>query len=192
MSSADIHDLEVASELVAQLFTSMGKEMTPLEVNIWTRAVATYGPDHIKAFAEFWMEGGGGQGKFRRVPTIEDLRRRVDPCFCSAEDALERLRAEVARTGPYATPAIADPRLKACVILMGGWPKVCQDLPDASEDFATRRFAERFASAWVQAEGKVMRGETFASPLIGLGQAINSELAIDGGTSNLHQLPGAA
>lgn len=190
MKTASVHELKLASELVSQLFTAMGKEMTTLEVNVWTRSIARYGPAAINAFAEFWIEGGG-QGKFRRTPTIEDLRRRVDPDYCSAEDALEKLRAEVARSGPYVTPPIADERLKATVMLIGGWPKVCQDLPDAAEDFATRRFAERFASAWVQAEGKVMRGESFASPLIGLAHVPQCALALDGTATSRLPSPSA-
>lgn len=165
--SAD--DIEKAGEAVAQLFSAAGKEMTSMEVALWLREIARFGARPVLQFAEFWMQGGGQSERFRQAPTIEDFRRRADPGYVSEHDALERLRLEVASCGPYAAPAIEDARLKAAVLLLGGWAKVCQDMPDASDEFAARRFAERFARIWVQAEGMALRGEVNAAvPLVGL------------------------
>lgn len=164
--SRELEMLSAASEAVSQLFTAAGKEMTGLEVNLWLRAIGQYGPDLTLAFVEFWMMGGGHE-RYRRAPTLEDFRRRVDPNYVSTEDALEILRAEVVRSGPYANPVIHDKRLSQSINIMGGWAKVCQELPDANETFALKRFAERFASAWVQAEGRVIRDEA-VEPLLGL------------------------
>lgn len=167
LSERDRADLKKAAEAVAQLASSCGKDLTAIEVNLWLREIARYGAGLTLAFVEFWASGGG-QERFRRAPFIEDFKRRVDPNYISADDALDRLRQLVQACGPYASPQIEDQRLRQAIEILGGWPKVCGELPDASDDFGTRRYAERFAGVWVQAEGRVMRGESSTRPVLGL------------------------
>lgn len=162
-----LEELNRAAQAVAQLFTAAGKEMTELEVRLWLRAISGLGYAKTMAFVEFWMEGGG-QGR-RAAPTVEDFRKRFDETYVCAGQALELLREEVARKGPYGAPAFEDARLRAAVLVLGGWPKVCQDMPDPAQEFAHRRYAERFVLAWSKAEGMALRGELCGiAPLSGL------------------------
>lgn len=162
-----VDPVELAQAAVGQMFFACKANMTDLEIELWRREIDNHGPEVVTKFVLFWT-CGGGQGNFMRAPRIDDFRRRMDPSFVSLEDALLILRREVSRVGPYADPAISDPGLKTAILEMGGWAKVCQDMPDASLDFEMRRFSDRFKSAWVQGESAVLRGQVPNQLLLGL------------------------
>lgn len=157
----------IAAEAVSQLFSVANAEMTKIEANLWMREIERLGAPATLSFVEFWMTGGG-QDSFRKAPKIDDFLTRADPHYVSASGALECLRREIQSFGPYLNPPIADPKLRATVAALGGWAKVCQDMPDPSEDFASRRFAERFRSAWTQSEALLVQKRLDPPPLQGL------------------------
>ena len=160
MSDQDIHhQATVAAEAVAQ--------MTQIEVNLWMKQIERLGPAKVLSFIEFWMSGGA-QGSYRRVPTIEDLLKHTDSEFVGTEQALELLRRYVADCGPWNDPPINDAKLKEAVVHMGGWAKVCHDMPDPSEDFAYKRFGERFRVAWSRSEALMVQKTLAPAPLLGL------------------------
>lgn len=166
-AAMDIDPVELAQTAVGQMFFACKASMTDLEVELWRREIEKFGPEVMTKFVMFWT-CGGGQGNFMRAPRIDDFRRRMDPSFVSAEDALTILRREVSRVGPYSDPTITDAGLKTAILEMGGWAKVCHDMPDPSMDFEMRRFADRFKSAWVQGESAVLRDQVPVQPLLGL------------------------
>lgn len=157
----------IAREAVAQMFATTKTDMTEIEVGLWCNQIDDLGPEVMVRFVRFWTSGGG-QGNFMRAPRIDDFRRRMDPNFVCVEDALAILRGEISRVGPYENPKITDQRLQVAVLEMGGWAKVCADMPDVSLDFETRRFADRFKTAWVQGEAAVLQGRVPAARLMGL------------------------
>lgn len=181
------HDLShseqcrIAGEGIAQLFATVKADLTSIEANLWIREITRLGPKLALSFTEFWMSGGG-QGDYRRAPRIDDFLRRADPEHVSAEDALEVLRAEVARCGPYNTPKIENMKLKAAVVRLGGWAKVCLDMPEPSNDFAFKRFAERFRSAWIFSESLQVQNKLSDVPLLSLSAAPN-QLLLSAGVS---------
>lgn len=158
---------QLAGEFVSQLFAQAKADLTVIETNLWVAEIKRLGPDAMIAFGQFWMSGGG-QGSFHRAPKIEDFLVRADPSYVSAETALDCLRAEVSATGPYSDPNIENLKLRAAVVRMGGWAKVCQDMPDPSEDYAFKQFAARFKSAWIQSEALQVQQKLSTQPLLGL------------------------
>lgn len=159
---------ELAGEAVSQLFAVSKTDMTSLESTLWAREIQRIGPAAVMAFAEFWMMGGGSSSGHRRAPTINDFRTFTDPKFVSAATALDLLRAEVVQTGPYASPKITDSKLIEAVTHMGGWAKVCQDMPEPTEAFAWKRFGEVFNKAWTRSEGLQVQNRLAPQPLLGL------------------------
>jgi hypothetical protein len=159
---------ETAAEAVSQLFTAAKADMTNIEVSLWVREIDRLGPARMLAFVEFWASGEGQTSSFTRAPKIQDFLLRADPDYIGADGALDLLRAEIRATGCWGNPNIKNLKLIATVNALGGWAKVNQDCPDVSDDFACKRFAERFKHAWVQSEGKQVRGELNEPPLLGL------------------------
>lgn len=161
-------ELLIATETVSQMFSAVNKsEMTVIETNLWTREILRLGPTALLSFAEFWMSGAG-QKEYRRTPTIDDFLKYADPAYVSAACALDRLTAEVRRCGPYSDPVIDDLKLREAIVQMGGWAKVCQDMPDPAQDFAFKRFAERFRSAWTHSEAMQVQKKLAPPALLGL------------------------
>lgn len=160
-------DVDTAREAVAQMFSMNKADMTAIEVNLWRSEITRLGAKAMLQFVKFWTSGGG-QTSFRQAPRIDDFRRRMDPDFVSIDDALNILRREVGRVGPYSDPGLTDARLTVAVLEMGGWAKVCKDMPDASLDFESKRFAERFKSAWVMGEAAVLQERLPTQRLMGL------------------------
>lgn len=153
MTSASMNQAQyqVAAEAVAQTFSAAKQEMTQIEINLFLNEIHRLGPEAVMSFVKFWI-GGGGQGSFRRAPTIEDLCAYTDPNYISSASALEVLRSLVASTGPWQDPAMQDSKMREAVTHLGGWAKVCSDMPDPADDFAYKRFAERFRAAWSRSE----------------------------------------
>lgn len=158
---------DIAAEAISQLFSAAKAELTTIEANLWIREIERLGPEVSLSFVEFWISGGG-QGSFQRAPKLQDFLHRADPLYVSAETALEILRVEVASTGPYSNPEIADHKLMAAVARLGGWAKVCQDMPDPSAEFAYKRFTERFRNAWMHSESLQIQKKLNPQPLLGL------------------------
>lgn len=168
MNQSYINDFRTASETVSQMFSAVNKaEMTVIESNLWSREIERLGPAALLSFAEFWMSGGG-QGNYRRTPTIDDFMMRADPSYVNAATALDRLIEEVRRSGPYNNPTIEDLKLREAIARMGGWAKVCQDMPDPSSDFAFKRFSERFRAAWTHSEALQVQHKLNPPALLGL------------------------
>ena len=170
-------DVELAREAVAQMFGVSKTDMTEVEVNMWRYEIDRCGPALMLKFVRFWI-GGGGQGTFMRAPRIDDFLRRVDPEFVSADDALTLLRNLVRKIGPYSDPDISNAKLRLAVMELGGWAKVNQDLPDSSEEFASKRFAERFKTAWLQSEAAEIQGRLSCEPLLGIASEAKKQLVI--------------
>lgn len=167
MSFNPMTPMEIAAESVSQLFTAAKSQMTPIECSLWMREIERLGPQAMLNFVEFWASGGG-QGSFQRAPKIEDFRKLADPQHISAEAALEILRAEVARCGCWGDPNITDARLTNAVLQLGGWAKVNQDMPDPSDAFEYKRYADRFKHAWTYAEAQAVQCMPAPPPLLGL------------------------
>lgn len=168
--------VSVAAEAVGQMFSQAQREITPVESGLWMVEIGRLGPESLLAFAQFWMSGGGQTSSgqmFARAPRIDDFRRYADPSYVDEQRALELLQELVRTVGPYIDPDIADPRLRAAVHSMGGWARICQDLPSRTEDFAFKRFSDVFRQAWTVAQGMEVRGELAAPPLRGLVAAPN-------------------
>jgi len=164
-------DMEQALEAVSQMFAQVKAEPTPAEAMLWAGEIERVGPRAVIAFAHFWLAGGGQNG-FLRAPRIMDLRRFCDPTWSDEVGALTRLQNLVSRFGPYCVPTERDgmdAKLAETVRLLGGWVRVCELLPDPSDDFAFRAFEKRFVSAWQQAEVRVVRGDVSAAPLLPIG-----------------------
>lgn len=168
MSPEHFKECATAFETVSQMFSAVNKaEITVIESNLWAREIARMGPAKLLSFAEFWMSGGG-QGNFRRTPTIDDFLMRADPTYVNSTTALDLLASHVRQCGPYSDPVIEDLKLREAVSHMGGWAKVCLDMPDPSNEFAHKRFAERFRGAWTHSEALHVQKKLAPPALLGL------------------------
>lgn len=164
-------ELEQALEAVSQMFAQVKAEPTPAEAMLWADEIERLGPGVVMQFAHFWMAGGGQNG-FLRAPRIVDVRRFCDPMWSDEAMALARLQTLVERLGPYRAPGDADgmdATLAHAVKLLGGWVRVCELMPDASDEHGLRAFEKRFASAWSQAQAAALQQRLDSAPLLPLG-----------------------
>jgi hypothetical protein len=146
-----------AAQAVAQLFGSTGGAFTQVEALLWATEIHRLGPDLAMEFVRYWASGEH-ELKYKRTPTINDFLSRVDPEHLSAETGFAKLQEEVRLIGGWRSPAITNLKLLAAIERLGGWPKVCAELPSPTEDFALRAYAEKFALAWRHSEGLKMQG----------------------------------
>lgn len=158
-------EVEAALDAVSQMFAQVKSEPTPAEAMLWAEEIERLGPQAVLRFARFWMAGGGQNG-FMRAPRIVDLRRFVDPTWADEALALSRLQRLVQEAGPYRVPCAEDgmdEALAAAVQHLGGWVRVCEIMPDASDEHGLRQFERKFALAWQQVEGARVQARRLGS-----------------------------
>lgn len=104
-------------------------------------------------------------------PQISDILKLLGASNVNnSHGALNDLVGLVRRYGPYRTPCVKDPVVMHVIQELGGWPAVCQALPDpVTQDIAFDRFAKRFAALYEQSDNRVrVLGLSVSMPPIGL------------------------
>jgi hypothetical protein len=172
-----IQQVEMALDAVSQAFAQVKAEPTPAEASLWAEEIDRLGPQPVLAFVRFWMSGGG-QGGFLRAPRVDDARRFVDPEWMDAGTAMQKLVEMVSRVGPYRVPSASEgmtTRLADAVMVLGGWPHVCETLPAQNQEFAYRDFLKRFEDAWGRSQARALMGLVSSSPLAAIGQSSGAQ-----------------
>lgn len=172
------HQIQMALDAVSQAFAQVKAEPTPAEAALWADEIDRMGPGPIMSFIKFWMSGGGQDG-YLRAPRIDDARRFVDPEWMDAGAALQLMHDLVRSVGPYRVPDKSEgmsQRLQSSIAALGGWARVCEIMPEPSQEFAWREFAKRFDAAWSQAQARELMGLPPAAPLKSLAATQSAKL----------------
>ena len=141
------------AKCLSEMFSQTKTELTDMEASLWINEIERLGMSAFLSFTAHWMSRD-----HPRSPKVEDFRQFGDPEYVNADIALERLAKDAGEIGPYEDPQLNDRRLVAAVLHLGGWVKVCETMPSQSEEFAWKRFAERFKLAWSRGEAQVAQG----------------------------------
>lgn len=174
--------LQKAYAAVGNAFSAAKAEATEAEIALWSEAIRRVGPDAALSFMGFWLSGGG-QDKYARAPRVNDMLEFVDPNYVNAVTGLGQLRDLVASVGPYQSPNVLSPMLRAAVLRLGGWAKVCEDMPDPIDEFAWKRFQDRFELSWRYSEALAVQGLLNPPALIGL---VDASQALPAVTHHTH------
>lgn len=162
-----------AMEAVAEAFAQVKCVPTPAESLLWVDQIELSGPQSVLAFMHFWMSGRGQDG-YLRAPRVADFEAFMSPQLMDAAAALGVVRRMVASVGPYRVPALSDgASAEVCAVIsaLGGWVKVCETLPDSSQEHSSRVFERSFQSAWAQVKIQCARGLVAAQPLVAIGHS---------------------
>lgn len=157
----------MAAQAVAQLFSMAKQEMTPVESTLWLQQIGKFGPQTMLAFVAFWASGAG-QGSYLRAPLVEDFLLRADPMHVGPQTVMAQLYDLVVNCGPYTAPTTKNMKLQSVIVSLGGWVKVCEDMPIPTDDFAWKNYEQRVKTALLQSEAKQVQLLLQPANLLGL------------------------
>lgn len=149
--------------LLAEYLGSHKHVMTNFEAIHWGRLIEEVGDEAVENYLLMHMRSGN-----EFAPKASAAFAALDPVGGDADSAFAELTKLVTKVGPYRAPPISQPVMKAAIIEMGGWAKVCETLPDPGVRFEFDAFRKRFLSAFKLATSDVLRNMAPTTPLIGL------------------------
>lgn len=158
-----------AMRLLADLAGARRYEYTDIEARMWLEFLmrlttgADVGLSKLMRFLSVWSM------RERFVPQPQDAAKALG-LFSTPESSFEAVLREVGSCGPYGSPKL-DAVTSQTIALMGGWARVCQDAPDASNEFAFNQFRKRFVELFPQAQAQVEVQGVAPKPLLGLADA---------------------
>ncbi len=128
-------------------------KLTPFATEAWVACMDKFGAITVKDFLLQHMMTS------KWPPTFEELHTAVG-VLGGADWAFERVACEVKRVGPYHAPDFSDaPELAFAVAEMGGWTKLCAEMPAPEQDrFGYEALQKRFALHYQAAKGLAFRG----------------------------------
>lgn len=150
-----------AKEVLAEVMGLYRCEMTGLEVRLWKGMIADFGDQAVINFLIKHCENSVF------APKPAEANKALRPGRDNAGAAFEELLRAVSKQGPYVNPTFMDPAISGAVLLLGGWAKVNQELPDpAAARFDYEAYSKRFEILYQQACADLMLG---AAPVALLG-----------------------
>lgn len=153
-----------ARAMLAEMASMYRYELTDFESMMWEAQVFSQHSDDVvmRALLDH-METPGKDAQF--MPHYGKIKNKLEPVlgFLEIESAV--------RTGsPYKVPDIHDPVVVEAIQCMGGWAKVCSEMPDARErPIDYDRYLKRFEVALVAARNKVNVQGYRPAPLAAIG-----------------------
>lgn len=139
-------------QYLSSLCGRTNQTLTDDEALDWERKVfSRFKPEHVLAA----LSTHADRSQFR--PQISDVLKLLgDTSNRSAHEALNQLVRLVNQYGPYRSPEIKDEALSLTIVELGGWPQVCQSLPDpGANEIGFDRFAKRFAFVYAASSNRV-------------------------------------
>lgn len=154
------------AEMLAAMANMYRYEMPDLEAVLWVNQVFNvYPPKAVMRALLAHMEAGTADSNF--MPKYGAIKKRLEP----TRGFVDIVHA-VSHGSPYVAPeSIKDPVLIQAIHEMGGWGKVCAEMPDGRErpiDFD--RYMKRFDAAITAATAAIQVRGAKPQPLIGISQ----------------------
>lgn len=178
-------DIAAANKLLSE--TCAYYKYTPgdMEADLWQLAMKEFGPLAVmRAIMEHV-----GVSDF--MPKIGGIRRALGASSANTPlVAFERVRAEVERVGPYASPVFEDPAIGLAIQEMGGWVWMNEAMP--SPEFRRLDYesmGKRFGVAYETARSRLNRGEAVAIECKGLHRISHEELGAKQGADRVSVTP---
>lgn len=158
-----------ALQYLSSLCGRTNQTLTEDEALDWQRKVfSRYPNDQVVAA----LSAHADRSAFR--PQISDVLKLLGAQTSrSALLALNELVNLVRKVGPYKSPQIQDAALAMSIQELGGWPTLCNCLPDPSgNEMAYDRFSKRFAQIYEMCVNQVqVLGVRLQTPPMGLIEA---------------------
>lgn len=157
-----------AKDMIVAMTRIYGYEMSQFEAALWASQILdVYDEAQIVKACIAHMEGPAPERNFMpKYGTIKSLID-VEPSFVQ----IERLVLEY---GPYNTPDVGCPVIAEAISLLGGWERVCAELPDSrvqSIDF--NQYLKRAQTAIATARKRVMVQGISPKKLLGITDRVN-------------------
>lgn len=135
-------------------------EPSDMEIAMWEDLAARFGDDALIRFARHHIQ----VTKF--APHISDALKFLSGAT-DAPHAMLALTREVRCTGPWESPRFDDAAVGVAVDYLGGWERVCSELPDPSDRFSYDAFFKRFETAYTGAQTALASGRAQPVVLVG-------------------------
>lgn len=167
MSEEEINLPQTPAELLAEMARMYNYNLSDFEAMMWAAQVFdVYPPDVVMRALIAHMESGTQDANF--MPRYGAIKAKLEPVR-----GFKELEQAVRLTGPYSTPKIKDPILLAAIEQLGGWVRVCTEMPDPiARPIDFERYVKRaetalqLAKTQVQVQGyKPPKLKALASPV---------------------------
>jgi hypothetical protein len=135
--------IDRCTKALGDVMSARRYEMTDFEADVWLKLIDKIPAESFLAFLSHHFS----TSPF--APQPADASKFLDTSL-NPQTAYLELARMVREFGPYQEPPIQDPILVSAILLMGGWAKVNQDMPDLG-DFSAKAFKERFEASFSQA-----------------------------------------
>lgn len=158
-----------ASDFLASMAMSYNYVLSDFEALMWTTRVFSRFDDAsvVRALIRFMETTGRDRAFFPRYGMILEMLEA--PAAATDLDTLVR------EGSPYTAPDIQDPVLLMAISLLGGWARVCQELPDARENPTGHTvYMKRVQAAMTQAATAVQVHGAKPPQLVAIGGAASS------------------
>lgn len=158
-----------ATEMLAHMANIYRYEISDFEAVLWqTQVINRYPNEAVMRALLAHMESGTNDSNF--MPKYGAIKARLEPIagFTQVHEAVRKF-------GPYQVPEISDPVLLSAIDQMGGWAKVCEEMPDPvgrAVDFD--RYMKRFENAIQTGKQRVNVLCQLPPPLKAIGMSSNS------------------
>lgn len=132
-----------APEMLSAMARMYNYDLSDFESMLWMGEVFDVYPDKDIILAlKHYMENGD-QSRF--MPKYGDIKKLLE----TQDDTIQQLNLLVTRYGSYSTPPPEEisPLLLATIEQLGGWVKVCAEMPDSANGMQFSQYLKRAESA---------------------------------------------
>lgn len=132
-----------AHEMLAAMARMYNYDLTSFESMLWVGEIFDIYNDKDVIFAlKYHMENGT---RSRFMPKYGEIKQLLEV----HDDTLQEIRLLVSRYGSYSPPPVNEttPLVLATIEQLGGWVKVCAEMPDASDSASFSQYIKRAESA---------------------------------------------
>lgn len=157
-------DLQDMANALSEVCGGRRYQLTEFEGKAWSRLMMRTPKVQFLAFLSQHMMSSDFAPTIAAASSALGLTDASDPAWL-------KLVHLVSSHGPYSVPAefAQDDVLRAAVLALGGWQKVNETMPDASQDYAYREYRERFVAAHQLAVSQVRMQGRKPEQLRGIG-----------------------
>jgi hypothetical protein len=151
--SGEYQEPSPALKALSDIMGLYGKDMGSFEAGVWVKIIREFGDDAVIQF----LSRHAQTSVF--APKPADIMQALMPGRATAQAALEELIRAVNHYGPYRSPKLRDRALAEAILILGGWVRVNELLPDPVNRFEFDDFSKRFDLCYRQACARLMVSE---------------------------------
>jgi hypothetical protein len=149
--------------VLSEVMGLYGRDMTSLETELWPKMIKEFGDEAIIRFLAKHVE------KSVFAPKPAEVMQALRPSQDNSSSAFEELYRKVVKVGPYGSPVFEDPAIAGVIVLLGGWVKVNEQMPDPTASrFDYEAYAKRFDVLYKQSNANLMLGKGHLQPILGM------------------------